>query len=346
MSRPARTDTPTLKQLARQCGVSTMTVSRALRSDMSVAEETRRRILATAEESGYQPRVKMGRPRRTQTAPRSAVEVIMGFRRHSLYDAILLRTVERQLVRRRYDCVVRSTGVGFEEFVQLCETLRDSPTVPTLVVGYLPHPQLHTLLEVRPETVLVDNTGDPNLETPYSSIGFDIVEVARFMVRHLLSAQRRRILLLKGFAEHYFSRDIERGYREALTLAGVPIDEALIGETDFTPGSAVERIREAFASGLAFDAVLTNDEMAAGVLHALHEEGVRVPEDVAVAGSDGLPSSRYTLPPLTTVVLDYEQLAVAAVEYALDPERASAPPCRIRLLPRLEARESTGSARG
>jgi DNA-binding LacI/PurR family transcriptional regulator len=332
----------TVEQLARQCGVSAVTVSRALRADAPVAEATRKRVLKAAEEAGYQPRVRMGRPRRASRAERPCIEVVMGLKFHSVFYSVLLTAIERELAEKGHDCIIRSANGGFAAFVRLCEVLRASPHTPTLVVGYLPVQQLRTLLEVRPRALLVDHTGDPRLALPYSSIGFDNTEAARMMVRHLLAAGRRRILLLNGFADHYFAREIDQGYREALAQAGVPADPALIFETDYTPESAVEKLTGALDAGLAFDAVFTNDEMAAAVLYTLRKRGLRVPEDVAVGGCDGLSFGPYLTPPLTTVLLDHVVLGRLAVTHILNPDPASALPCRTRLLPRLEVRESTG----
>jgi DNA-binding LacI/PurR family transcriptional regulator len=115
----------------------------------------------------------------------------------------------------------------------------------------------------------------------------------------------------------------------------------LIGRADFSADNALTLLHQTMDQGLAFDAVFTNDEMAIGVLRALHERGKRVPEDVAVAGCDGLPIGLQTVPSLTTVALDYAQLGQAAVEKVLAERPADAPPSRVKLLPKLVVREST-----
>lgn len=78
-----------------------------------------------------------------------------------------------------------------------------------------------------------------------------------------------------------------------------------------------------------------------GVLYALHKRGIRVPDDIAVAGCDGLPLGQYTIPSLTTMLLDYKSLGRMAVENIFIKERESKTACRIRLLPCVEVREST-----
>jgi len=333
----------TIQEIADFCAVSSMTVSRALRSDQSVSVETRNRILKAAETLGYQPRVRMGRPRQVKSAKKtSIVEVIFGVQLHTAFYSELLTAIEAELAEHKHDCVIRTSTGGFEEFVVLCDVLRVSPETPTLVVGYLPHQQLRTLLEARPHALLVDHTGDPKLALPYASLSFDNVEASRIMIRHLVEKGCQRILLLKGFSDHYFSRDIEQGYREALMQAGQEVDPTLIVETDFTTENTVVKLQEVLDDGLIFDGIFTNDEMALAVLHTLHKRGLRVPEDVAVAGCDGLPFSRYTIPSLSTVVLDYRNLGRLAVETILrqskDPSYVAS---RTRLLANLVVREST-----
>ncbi|MDD5707092.1 MAG: LacI family DNA-binding transcriptional regulator, partial [Kiritimatiellae bacterium] len=161
MKTSSRDRRATVAQLARRCGVSAITVSRALREGGGVSDDTRSRILKAAEQAGYRPSVKMGRPRRQAQTERPCIEVIMGVKFHSVYYSVLLTAIERELTLRKHDCVIRSASGDYAEFVQLCEVLRASPHTPTLVVGYLPVEQLRTLLEVRPRALLVDHTGDP-----------------------------------------------------------------------------------------------------------------------------------------------------------------------------------------
>ena len=104
-------------------------------------------------------------------------------------------------------------------------------------------------------------------------------------------------------------------------------------------------VRQAVDSGLEFDAVFTNDETAIGVLRALHETGRSVPEDVAVAGCDGLAIGLQTTPSLTTVIMDLECMGRMAVERVFSRDDDAAPRYHVRLLPELVVRESTTPAR-
>lgn len=107
---------------------------------------------------------------------------------------------------------------------------------------------------------------------------------------------------------------------------------------DNNPGTA----SKPFATiAKARDTIFTNDEMATGVLRALHERGRRVPADVAVAGCDGLPIGLQTIPQLTTVALDYEQMGQTAVDRLFTRPDGNRPVFRVRLVPALVVREST-----
>ncbi len=334
----------TVQTVARICGVSAVTVSRAFRPDTSVNPKTRKKILKAAEEAGYRPRVRMGRPRRPSNVQRERVEVILGGKLQTTFYSAILTAIECELATRGRVCLIRSANGEFQSFMQLCEMLRAAPQSPTLLVGYLPTKQVHALLEARPQTLLVDHTGDPALALPCASVGFDNAEAARMMTRHLWETGRRRILLLNGFRGHYFTREFEQGYRDVLEHAGATVDPDLIFETDFSPEDAMAKLEAALEAGTAFDAVLTTDELAAAVLHRLRTRGIRVPEEVAVGGCDGLEYGAYLAPPLTTVALDHDRLGRLAVEHILHSESAPEPRLRVRLLPQLVVRESTGAA--
>jgi len=329
--------------IAEESGVSIMTVSRALRENSPVKKSTRNRILHAAEKIGYHRNVKSGRPRNIKQAVRPTVDVVLGTfgRIQPLFYSKLLTSIEEELAKHGHDCLIRTYNGEYTRFLSLRERLRQSLATGTLIVGYFPLEQLRAILEIVSRAILVDNTGDPGLDYPYESVGFDNVEAARLAIRHLLFTGRKRIVLIKGFSNHYFSREIEQGYRETLKQSVIAVDKNLILETDFTTQVAYEKISSIIDKGIKFDAVFTNDEMAYGVIRALHEHKMNIPSNIAVAGCDGLSVGMHIMPRLTTVILDYRKLGRIAVEYLLDNRGETSSPCRIKLVPVLEVREST-----
>ncbi len=338
-----KTSDATLQDIADTCGVTVMTVTRALKPGSPVATATRDRVMQAIERLGYRPRPNFGRPRTATAPPRTAVDVILCDLQAtaSVFKQGLITTISRELGRRNRDCVIRMANDDQREFLALCECMRADRELPTMIVGYLPARQLEILLAVRPNAVLVDHTGDPAVAAPCHSIGFDNLDAARQMTRHLLDAGRRRILLVNGFADHYFARELAQGHHEALAERGLEPEPQLHLATDFTQVQASAAVDAAIGRGLAFDAVLSNDEMAMAIMHTLQRRGRRVPEDVAVAGIDGLPLGAYLVPALTTVLLDYDVLGRLAVACVCDEADTTTTPIRRRLLPHLCVRDST-----
>ena len=137
-------------------------------------------------------------------------------------------------------------------------------------------------------------------------------------MEHLLKVHgKRRIVFLRGPAGQEDSRLREMGYRNALHTNGISIDENLILNGEFERNVAYRVMNELLnrKERVTFDAVFTGDDDAAiGVLKALHEWGIRIPEDVAVIGFDDLGFAPFLNPPLTTVRAPTEKVGKIAAE--------------------------------
>ena len=331
-----------IASIAEICKVSSMTVSRALRNNPSVRESTRKRILETAERLGYIRSSRIGRPATTESSKSRKVELVIGMTggNISTFHAKLIAVIEQELAREECDCIVRTCGGDYEQFLLLLENVRNSKADATVLIGGFSQEHLRSLLQAVPNALLLDNPGDLNLEIPYESFSFDNTQAAMLAVDYLLQSGRKRILLLSGFVDHFFTREVIRGYRDIMGLKKLKVDEKLLLNTDFTLEGAYKTVKNALDTGVKFDAVFTNDEMASGVYRALLEKGFKIPEDIAVCGCDGLPLGLHLFPQLTTVVLDYEELGRRAVRHLLHERSQNNSLCRVRLLPRLEVRES------
>jgi LacI family transcriptional regulator len=309
----------------------------------NVKESTRDDVLAAAERLGYHRRPGRGRPGQTDVEPRPSVQIVAGMTRRgiSLFQSRLLATLEAGLSGCGRDCIVKGHDGEYASFLTLIEQVRTSHADDTLVLGDFTEEQLEGVLEAAPGALLVDSATPLRQDMPYESFGFDNVACAHVGVRHLLDCGCRRVLLVSGNEGHFFSRDIEWGWREALAQAGRGPDPALLLRADFSADGACAAVDAALAAGVEFDAVFTNDEMAAGVYRALLGNGRSIPGDVAVCGCDGLPVGLHLYPRLTTVALDYEELARRVVRHLRERERMPRVSCQVKVLPRLVVREST-----
>jgi DNA-binding LacI/PurR family transcriptional regulator/signal transduction histidine kinase len=140
------------------------------------------------------------------------------------------------------------------------------------------------------------------------------------IVEHLTNAHgRRRFATIGGPAGHEEAEQRMRAFRAALASAGVDFDPTLAAQGTFLRESGEEAARQLLASGRRFDAlVCMNDSMALGAMDVLRKGGIRIPEDVAVVGFDGIEEGRVVTPPLTTVRQPLDALGTAAADALLD----------------------------
>jgi LacI family transcriptional regulator len=151
------------------------------------------------------------------------------------------------------------------------------------------------------------------LSAPIGPNGFDVITVANYdgafaMVSHLLDLGHRRIAIIKGIEGNADAAERLRGYRGALTSAGLgSAGIEVAGEFDEASGfrATQELLRYPVRPTAIFAA---NDSMAIGALSALRQAGLRVPEDMALAGFDDIPMARYLDPPLSSVHVDISAL--------------------------------------
>jgi LacI family transcriptional regulator len=173
------------------------------------------------------------------------------------------------------------------------------------------------------------------------SLAFDNLEGGRLATRHLIELGHQRIAFIAGDDDHPDANDRHRGYRQALEEAGIAYDPALVvpGEYHEVSGLlAVDRLLEARQRFTAIFAA--NDQMACGAALGLHRRSLRVPEDVSLVGFDDLPTSMYTLPPLSTVHQPAYELGRLAASAMLQLLGGSTPTVEVPA-PRLIARESS-----
>ena len=158
----------------------------------------------------------------------------------------------------------------------------------------------------------------PGHDLPYVQI--DNHSAAKAATQHLLDLGHKEIAFITNAHPSYSSaQDRFAGYQDALSEAGVPINDDLIEYGDFSPGSGFEAMQKIISKHNPFTAVfVASDNVALGVKSALSKAGMTIPDDVSMVGFDDLPWSAYTNPPLTTVHLPAHEMAAKASQLLLD----------------------------
>lgn len=182
-------------------------------------------------------------------------------------------------------------------------------------------------------------------ESRYDEIGsvsIDHRETARQVTQYLIGMGHRHIAHISGSPKFAHSAYRVQGYREALMENGIPFDERLVLEGDFTPISGYATMSDLLSKGIHVSAVFSaNDQMAIGAMKAILRNGLRIPEDIAVVGFDNLNVASLVTPGLTTVQYPIYQTGYCAMRAIVDMRHGKSVDMRRKLNTRLIVRRSS-----
>lgn len=336
----------TLDDVAARAGVSRMTVSNALRGKAVVRPETARKVIAAAEELGYHPNLAA----RQLSSGRTHVIGLTVADFDLIFPAALAAAISDQAQTLGYQAIVQQTRFShdFEQHIlssatsQICDgTIVCWPSSATA--------EMETFARAHP-LVLLDGFG---LEGRCDCVFTPCTDGMAAATRHLVDHGCRRVLMLGGsylpperFAEADTSeRRRIRGAAEGLLSSGLPYRADDVYPCDWTREAGYRRMQAILDERRDFDGVCClNDPIAISAHKALTEAGVRVPQDVAITGFDGVEDGRYLAPGLTSVTIDVHEAADTCLKLLIDRiERGTEHPPAPRTIDlgyRVEARGS------
>jgi LacI family transcriptional regulator len=331
----------TIKDVAALSGVSTQTVSRVINDRPDVAPETRQRVAEAIATLDYSP-----------------------------------SAVARTLVARHSDAIgVLLAGMGYTGTAQTLRGIVDEAAHLGLTVLIAELPEGDSLEDPRPAiSALVERHVDgiimsvpaigqavdrikavlPDRREPvvfvkagvsdrYSSVLVDNASAVEQVVDHLTSIGRARIAHISGPHNWHEATDRLEGWRRGLEKHGYAHDRSQVEEGDWSPRGGADAMNALLDRLPGLDAVVAgNDRMALGAMHAIRNRGLRIPEDIAIAGFDDIDESAWFAPPLTSVAQPLAEMGRQAVRTLLAEVRdESMPPSTIPLDAELVIREST-----
>lgn len=308
---------PTLQDMADILNLSKSTVSRALSGDPRVAQATRARVEALAEQIGYTPNpIAQGlATRRTNTiglavpcAPRSLSDPFyLEFLGHAGNAAmkcgysVLLSAAEEDGPGTHNAHMELASSARVDGMILTEPKLRDE-RVEALKKACLPF-------------VFLGVTSDPDA----SWVSCENKRGSAEAVAWLIKLGHTRIACLAGPADQTASGARYQGYCEALADAGIPLDLNIVASGDFTQAGGYAAMTEILERGNPVTAVFaSNDVMAMGAMCALQEGGLSIPEDMSIVGFDGIAFAQYSVPPLATVRQPIDELGKTAVEVLME----------------------------
>ncbi|MDA8425363.1 MAG: LacI family DNA-binding transcriptional regulator [Treponema sp.] len=325
--------------VARLCGVSRTTVSFVLNNTpgKSIPLETRNKILETARQLGYSPDVEA---RNVAKRTRRTIGLVINHSDSIYSDAYILRLIEGMapvfnkkrcalvlvpLRQRRadYPGIIREYGL---DGLMITNARADDEGLRVLTELGLPCVVIGTVEGLDAYQVDIDN----------ETAAFDVCD-------YLLGLGHRRLALIAHAPLSYFAAEARlAGYRRALESRGVAYDENLVRIADFTEVSGYQAMRSLLESGPAPEALFAgNDAIAYGAIQAIYDSGLRIPQDISVAGFDDDFPSRFLRPALTSLTLPAAALGEHAAAAVISLLEGGEKPARRTVLPTiLSIRES------
>lgn len=335
----------TIRDVAREAGVSPSTVSRVFNDSSLVKKETQQRVREAARRLRYVPN---GTARALSIKKTHVLGLILPYPHREFFSEIV-RGIDETAQQAGYLLQTSSSHNRLEDTRMLMRATNGR------IDGLLllsPHYGAEDLAEYLPSTIPVVFMLSQVPEDSYDLFAVDNWRGAYDAVRHLTELGHERIGVITGLPGNREAEQRLQGYRQALRDAGIEPDPALELPGAFTQLSGYEATSLMLRKGPRPTALFaSNDYMALGALSALQQAGVRVPDDMAIIGFDDILSARYASPALSTMHVPAPELASRAtrrlVELIEEPrEHANRERATVTLVPALRVRDTTAGGTG
>ncbi len=322
-------DRPTSFDIAYEAGVSQPTVSRALRGDKAVSKATREKIEAIARDLNYT----VDKNASSLRSQRSNTIALLFFEEPGVDESTInpffltmLGSITRASANRGLDLLISFQKMEDDWHTQYQDSHRADGLI---LLGYGDYTVYEERLQqlasqgthfVRWGSVREDNIG--------ATVGSDNVGAGRQVGEHLLGLGRKQIAFI-GQADESYPEFADRysGLCEAMDEAGLSADPKLLKKALTSEADGYAATKRLIDSGQTFDAIFAgSDLIAIGAMQALAEAGIKVPQDVAMAGFDDIPAAGHANPPLTTMSQDIRgagDLLLDVLSKAIDGDEIS-----------------------
>lgn len=298
-----------MKDIAAVCGVSVATVSKALNDHSDIGEERKRHIKEVAKQMGYSPNAlaRALKTNRTYNIGVLFVDEAQSGLTHD-YFSFVLDSFKRTVEDKGYDITFINRGRNTVSYLEHCR-YRGFDGVMIACVDFY-DPEVIELAQSNLPLVTIDHVFPNRI-----SVMSDNVGGMRQLVEHVYSKGHRQIAYIHG-ADSAVTRERLDSFFETARALGIEIPDEYIKEAPYRDSLiAGERTKELIALPNPPTCILYPDDFSClGGLNALSELGLRVPQDVSVAGYDGIRISRHLSPKLTTLKQDTKSIGSKAGE--------------------------------
>lgn len=305
----------TIKEVAKKANVSVSVVSKSFNNYKDVKEETRQRIFAVAKELDYSPNINA---KNLSSKKRMTIGLISsGVLNDNVKDSNafdIFKGVYRAVADSRFDLsinLIDSKRQTQQSYVQYC---RERNIGGAILQGIRTDDQYYKeLIDTSLPCVVLDimNESDNGM---IGSVSIDNAKAAREIAGYLLQRNHRDIVVIAGTPETYVNKERIKGVEEALQSCGLELEGLTVLEADFSEEQAYLLAKKYLQEQQPTAFLCFSDLMAIGVMKAVKEAGLKIPEDISVTGFDDLVFCSYTEPALTTIRQDFIEIGKNAAQ--------------------------------
>lgn len=331
---------PTMKEVAALAGVSVQTVSFVVNANPIITPETRQRVLDAIQQLGYTPDASA----RSLRSGRSRVLGLLIPDVHNPHFWAILDGAEQEARAHGYSLILATTSMQRERERQAFDALARQHLDGLILLFTYPEDFTDDIARLRQKRlpIVVDGTQFNDVDR----VWFHYRASARELMEHLFTLGHRRIAFIQGVGRLDFQAGQDRTdiYHRKMEEHGIPASERIVLPCGNTLEEGFSTANQILAQTPSPTAIVgMNDLMAYGAMQAALHRGLRVPEDVSIAGFDDDAMFRVLAPPLTTGSVDGSAFGAQAVQLILNRlQNPDLPPQKAHVPSRLEIRKSTG----
>ena len=334
----------TIYDIAKEANVSPATVSRVLNRQGNVRDETAQRVLKIAKAKKYSPNV-MARSLRTKKT--FLIGLIIPDIENPVYPAPV-RGIQDVANQEDYSVIIHSTDGDERKEIETLRRLH-AVGVDGLIINISESSLLlfEEIKRLRSESLPIVALGPWHSDLEIDYVSVENEKGAYMATEHLLRLGYKRIAIVLGPRENIISRERFSGYKKALEDYCVKFSEEIVYEGNFKMGSGYKAAKEMLKEKERPEAIFcANDVMALGAMAALQQEGIRIPEDIALIGFDDIELAGLARPSLTTIAQPKYETGKIAAELLFEQINGQSSSGKLYSIePKLVIRETTVKVR-
>ncbi len=336
----------TIKDIAKRCGVSVSTVSRALNNNAEINAETKAMIMQVVQETGFVPNNSARNLKRTDT--NNIAVLVKGI--NNPFFTSMIKIMEKEIYKKNFSFVLHHVDEHEDEVDVALELIKEKRLKGIVFLGghffhseekfeQISVPFVFSTVGAKPEDM------DKAI---YSNIAVDDRVASKKMVSYLIDLGHKDIAIITPeMGERTIGYQRLQGYREALLENNIELQEELVcsvcQDMDlYSMENGFVTTKKLIDSGTKFTAIFAmSDSLAIGACRALKDAGYKIPEDVSVAGYDGIDWGNYYVPRLTTLKQPVEEMAVQTIRLLFNIIEGKSENMHIDFEGEVQVKEST-----